>query len=81
MDSEKKKDFYSYTIRVSVAACAALVLLFGGKELFTLPAEMPIRPPQIQAPDLSKLDQFSQDLRDFSNKLIIKEDYHVKEEK
>lgn len=60
--------FAFYSLRVALAACAALVFVFSGA--FRYAADMPGRVGCVRAPDLRFVSAFDTQLRDFSQRVL-----------
>ena len=60
--------FVFYSLRVALAACAALVFVFSGA--FRYAADVPDRAGCVRAPDLRFVSVFDTQLRDFSQRVL-----------
>lgn len=75
-----KKQLAFYSIRVAVAACAALVMVAFGNSGFV--KDMYSKSTCIKAPDLSFVDSINSDLNSFSKKILYMEVFNnAKKEK
>jgi len=63
----KRKEFYFYVARVSLAMCISLMLLFSGTFGFMTNA---LAASTSKGLDLSKVDTFTENLRDVSDKIV-----------
>ena len=61
---DKRRELFSYSFRVSIAACITLVLLFSGTINYGINLSRSIHP------DLSRVNVITEDLRGFSDKLV-----------
>lgn len=65
-----KKEYRRYSCRVAIAACVALLLLFSGTFNEGMNA---ITKSKVLNPDLSRVNQLTQSLSDFSKELVHRE--------
>lgn len=64
---EANREYRRYSCKVAIAACIALLLLFSGT--FSSGVKM-ISKSKVLEPDFSTINQITQDLSDFSKKII-----------
>lgn len=65
--SKNNLQLFYYSLRVAVAVCAALILVFSGAFNSLIGSPQKMKP---AAPSISFMDQISTGLRDFSQKVI-----------
>lgn len=64
---DKKKEFFAYSLRVSVAACMALVLLFSGS--FSQGSGWVMEQNRLKD-DIFQTNKMTEQLRDFSDRML-----------
>nr|PZM89916.1 MAG: hypothetical protein DIU81_01635 [[Clostridium] cellulosi] len=68
IETDKKRGFTLYVLRVAIAACAAIAITFSGT-LNQLSGKPKIGS-KIKAPDLSFVNTINQQLKDFSQNIL-----------